>query len=1205
MKDRAQIAGERRQAVEILSERGEQVIKRWVQKIRLLTVERGAGRLVEDAAFQEYAREFLDMVVSRLEGMHPEADIASFYHLVLQGRQHNVRLADITYGLLELKSVSKQFIFESLGDEVQAFRVSREVDDVIEAILRRSAELYELTSEADQKTAQERLQEIFAAWDIEGVLADAQTPAEVCRRTARKLEGIWDLLACRVRFGDPMGGAVRDLTEGPELPVPVIREQPQYLTGQELEAGAVVNLLERARRRREEFICWDLEHDDRVVNSPELLEAGVRSMACCPLISGAQVRGALLLYSGQPNVFRQSDSRRLRDFSGVLALALDRTGRLERSRKEISEAEVIARIGRSLLELPTREALLQGVVEALRAFRNYLDVSLFRVDQDAGECVLIAEAGRERRYRPDQYRQRIGQGCIGLCARTGETVRASKLQEDSRRVIAFEEEHRARSELVVPVRKGEEVLGVMHILSEREEDFPETDIAALEHVSPHIGVTLQNARMIVQRRHDRYEIEQAHRELTSIIRSTAVGITSTDTWGVYTHWSPSCETMFGYQSEEVVGSKTPADFAAEPYDAQAALAECLREGQTTVERTMLRKDGSARIIRETRVPMYDEQGQHVGFTAYLVDITEQKRAEERLRQELDTLNVMVDAMGAGLALFDDQLRMQWANAALMKWFNFGPEAFGKSCGEILAVGSWTDPCPAAEAVAAGQLQSRVQEVTEQSGAWHCYQHVFTPVAHGSTRLLLLTLDITEQRRQTEEMRLINKLTEKVETSLDLERVLHLVLTCVTAGHAIGCNRAFVFLLDEEGMQLEGKMALGPVSAADAHRIWSDLSEKDQTIDALLDSAFPSESDRRLTDRVRSLHIPLSRDQDTLVGTLNSRTSAHVGDAGSDPHMNGAVAERLELEEFICVPLAVQDEPLGIMLADNKYSRMPISKDQVELLEMFCRQASLAIANARAYERIQAQLRELQLTRDRLIEAERMASVGRMASHLAHEIRNPLTAIGGFAASIARQHRKDPKTHRNAMIIYEEAQRLERTLANVLDYTRPLRPSKVPTSINDIVRQTTEQFKSYLQANNISLRMSLAEDLPQIAADGEMIKQVVINLVKNAVEAMEGKGSGALSIATGAGDGEVELVVADTGGGMEQDVLDNIFSPFFSTKIGGIGLGLSVSRQIVRQHDGRIELDSELGVGTSFTVTLAVGDPGQDGETEPARPKTRE
>ncbi len=1190
-------AHERVEAAEVLRRHSDALLSAWLEKIRLLARERGAEHVVSSPVLRQDATEFLDLMLARLEGVRSEGDVVSFYHLILDGRRYDVRLADLTYVLLEFKAAAKRVLFTRIEDELKAFRVSRQMEDAVDGILRKSAELYELTSEADYKTAQQRLQEIFAAWELEEALTDAQTTAEVFNRVRPVLERHWPLAGLRVRFYVPESEPTSELSAGESLTVPHVEAPRQYLTEEEQTAGAGIELTELVRRRRDMFFCADTATDDRLIDAERLVQSGARSLAGCPLATRDRVVGVLLLYGSQKGVFEEADRRRLNDISGVLALAMDRVARLEMSHREMSEAEVISRIGRALLELPSRQALLEGVAEALRSFRDYFDVSLFRVDRESESCVLVAEAGRERSYRPADYRQAIGQGFIGACAQTGETIRAWDLEDDSRRLVAFEEEYLVCSELSVPIKRAQDVLGVIHVLSDRTEDFPEADIAALENVAPHIGVALQNASMIDQRRRDRFQLERAHRQLANIIRSTAVGITSSDPSGLYTHWSPSCEEMLGYTAEEVVGHKTSADFAAEPYDLQESLQRCVREGRTTTERSVLRKDGTSRVIRETRVPLEDEQGHHIGFTSYLVDVTEQKHAEERLRRERDTLDLVVRAMGAGLAMFDHQLRLQWANDTLMEWFNFGPEDLGKGCQDVYLCGRReNETCPTLLAALSGQPRSRVHEYTDEAGVWRCFQQVFTPIEHGDNRLIALTFDITEQRRQTEQLRLITKLTEKIETSLDLERVMHVVLTCVTAGHAIGFNRAFLWLLNEEETVLEGKMAVGPVSSSDAHRIWDDLDQKDQTIDELLDSAVFSDSDRRLTRMVSDMAIPMSQAENTLASTLRSHTSAHVGDARSDPNMDAEMVQRLNLAEFACVPLAVRDEPIGVMLADNKYSGLPIDQYQVELLEMFARQASLAISNARAYERIRQQLEELETTRDKLIEAERMASVGRMASHLAHEIRNPLTAIGGFARSIAREHKAESRTHRNAEIIYEEVCRLERTLVNVLDYTRPLRPEKQPVQINEIVRETIGQFDVQFQETEVELQMSLEEDLPEVMADGQMVKQVIINLVKNGIEAMEETAGGRLTVSTGrTGDGQVHIRVRDTGVGMTPDVLDELFSPFFTTKIGGIGLGLSVSARIVRQHGGSIEVESEPGEGSEFTVRLAVGKPQHAGE----------
>lgn len=1192
VRDSPEMEQQRRLAAEILKQGRDEIVRRWLEKVRLLTHERGMDGFVKEHVLGDEAREFVDMLVFRLTGSVPEGENAVFYHLILDGQQYNVRLADIAYVLLEFKGVSEEYIFENVGNELQAFRAARLVDDAIEAVLRTSADLYELASEADHKTAQERLQEIFAAWDLEEALTAAQSPAQVCRLAQERLNCIWNLAGLRM-FLTPTGEeeTYYDLEAGEELPVALVEETPGEGSMEAPGRTGTIDLLEQVRSRRSTVICQDVAECPELVNSAELLIADVHSLACCPLIARDRVLGALMLYGREKGTFRPADGRRLRDFAGVLALAFERTRRMEHSHKAISEAEVISRIGRSLLELPTGKELLQGVAEALRAFRDYYDLCLYRLSRDRSAAHLVAEAGRLSAHFSPDASVTLEDNLLSRCVRSKQTVCASIGTGGNGLPQPLIGDPAIESELAVPIFKGSDVLGLLHVSSERVDGFPENDVAALENVAPHIGVALENARMIYQRQHDRYELEVAHRQLANIIRSAAVGITSIDPNGTYTHWSPSCEELLGYSAEEVVGRKTPVDFAAEPFDLRATLDECLQTGRVTQARRMLRKDGRARIVRETRVPMEDEHGRHIGFTSYLVDITEQRRAEDELRRERDTLNLVVDAMGAGLALFDRDLRMLWANTALMRWFDFGADAVGQECRHVYGcnVGE-VNECLIRRAVRSQEPQTRTFEYTDSRGVWHYYQQVCTPVEHGDTRLVALTFDITEQRRQTEQVRLLNKLTEKVETTLNLDRVMHLVLTCLTAGHAIGFNRAFIFLVDETGSALEGRMAVGPISEHDAHRIWSSLGKSDGDIVRNLDETEPSESDKALTDRVSRLRVPLWEEDDTLVSTFANRASAHVGEARSDPHMHREVVEWLELEEFVCVPLAVPDEPIGVVLADNKYSRAAIDQDQVELVEMFARQASLAIANARAYEKIRDQLRELRETRDRLIEAERMASVGRMAGHLAHEIRNPLTAIGGFARRIASSLSPGSEEHAEARIIYDEVKRLERTLVNVLDYTKPLKPRRERVSLNAIVEETLQQSREQTLESGVHVDLALDPDLPDIMADPGMVKQVVLNIIKNAAEALDARPDAVLAITTEAGDGEVSLTVADNGPGMSDETMKELFSPFFTTKIGGVGLGLSVSQRIVRQHGGRIRVASRLGEGSRFTVTLATEEP---------------
>jgi len=1177
---------ERQAVVAILRDHREDIVARWMEKVRTLLRERDLTQTVQASILLEEAREFLERLCRHLLHEDVEGDVVVFHYLVLGGRSHHVRLADIAYVLLELKTVCKQTIFAHIENELTAFRTSRMVEEAVEGVLRRSADIYEATSEADHDQAQQRLEEIFAAWDVEEALAAAQSVGDVCRIAREKLGAIWNVAGMRLLLCTGEGSRPREVELGTELPVPLVGEVGGPLAHSGRGIGGTVSLMDRVRARQEPFLCADVSRAEDLLNKPELLRAGVGSLACHALPARNRTVGVMLLYSRECEEFTEHSKRQLLDFAAVVGLALDRVGRIEQSLKELTEAEVIKAIGMSLLERPTRTELLQAVARSLQEFRDYFHVSLFSVDSGKGVCRLLAESAPGGPFLPADYEQPIGVGILGFCAEVGKTICSHDPARDSHRIVAFEQEHRTRSELAVPVKKGSEVLGVMHFLSERPNDFSDESVAALEHAAPHIGVALRNAHMISQRRRDRREIERMHHQLANVVRSADMGITSTDERGLYTSWSPGCEAMLGYAEAEMVGRRTPADIAAEPLDLEAFLEHCAEEGQATTERRVLHEDGTSRIIRETRLPIEDAAGQLTGFTSYVLDVTEQRRAEQKLRQEHDALRVVVDAMGAGLAMYDRQMHLRWANSSLMQWFGFGPEAFDRVCHDVYDCGHAGGDCLLQRAWKNGKSASRTLELTDEAGQWHRYLQIATPVTQGETRMVVLTLDVTEQSRREDQMRLINRLTQKIESTLEPDEVLHLVLTCVTAGHAIGFNRAFMFLVTEDG-HLEGRMAVGPTSANDAMRIWGELEESEHTIDDLLEVTEPSESDELLTLRVRHLNIPLDVESDTIVRTLARRTSAHVGDARSDSHVRPELCRWLELEEFACVPLSTRDRPLGVIIADNKYSPMPIQREQVELLELFGRQASLAIANARAYQRIRTQLEELEAARDRIIEAERLASVGHVASHLAHEIRNSLATIGGVAASIERRSRADDNIRRKAEIIFDESARLEEALVNVLDFTRKPHPVKSQVDINVVVRDTIEQYQPRFDEEDILLRQGLDEDTPLINADGAMVKQILINLIKNAIEATAEREDRQISVVTLAGSDHVRILIADNGAGMDEATLRALFSPFFSTKVGGVGIGLSVSQQIAREHGGRIEVASEFGHGATFTLYLPV------------------
>lgn len=233
--------------------------------------------------------------------------------------------------------------------------------------------------------------------------------------------------------------------------------------------------------------------------------------------------------------------------------------------------------------------------------------------------------------------------------------------------------------------------------------------------------------------------------------------------------------------------------------------------------------------------------------------------------------------------------------------------------------------------------------------------------------------------------------------------------------------------------------------------------------------------------------------------------------------------------------------------------------------------------------VEKKTEELQKSQEKLIHAERLAAVGTMASHVTHEIKNPLIAIGGLTLQLKRSPNLMEKEKGKLDLISKEVSRLENFLLEVRDFTRPMVPHKIRSQINQVINEVVELFGPQLNQKNILVKTSLTPDLPEFDFDPEQIKQVLLNLVKNASEALPD--GGAIRISTRHNQDQVFILVFDTGTGIPPQVIPELFKPFFTTKKGGTGLGLAVSYKIIQDHHGELDIKSEPSKGTSVTIQL--------------------
>ncbi|WP_245628721.1 two-component system sensor histidine kinase NtrB [Salidesulfovibrio brasiliensis] len=220
---------------------------------------------------------------------------------------------------------------------------------------------------------------------------------------------------------------------------------------------------------------------------------------------------------------------------------------------------------------------------------------------------------------------------------------------------------------------------------------------------------------------------------------------------------------------------------------------------------------------------------------------------------------------------------------------------------------------------------------------------------------------------------------------------------------------------------------------------------------------------------------------------------------------------------------------------------------------------------------------------RLQQAEKLASIGELSTYIAHEIRNPLFTISGFANSLMRSEELDEGSREKLSIILEESKRLDVILKSIMNFTRPTDADATEMDLNDSVRNTMEVMGMGFSGQGIDLNLELDPSVAKVKANEEQIRQSLINLVKNSVEAMPG--GGLLTIRTSMDEGYVRLTVTDTGVGIAPELRDKLFSPFYSTKGKGSGLGLAMIRKIMDELGGEVELTSRENEGTSVTLYL--------------------
>nr|MDA8405128.1 ATP-binding protein [Desulfobacteraceae bacterium] len=234
--------------------------------------------------------------------------------------------------------------------------------------------------------------------------------------------------------------------------------------------------------------------------------------------------------------------------------------------------------------------------------------------------------------------------------------------------------------------------------------------------------------------------------------------------------------------------------------------------------------------------------------------------------------------------------------------------------------------------------------------------------------------------------------------------------------------------------------------------------------------------------------------------------------------------------------------------------------------------------------------ELQNREEQIIQSKKLASIGILTAGVAHELGNPLNNISMIAQNYIDLYDKLSREDRLEFMkmIEEETERITDIVRNLLDFSKPKKENLKKTDINSVLHKSLKLVQNMSHISNIDIQMNLQEEIPPIFMDENRILEVIVNLITNAIHATPPGGRLTIETQLKEEEKQVEIRVVDTGKGIPADILPNLFDPFFSTKgTSGTGLGLFVSYGIVKNHGGTISVSSEVGTGTTFTITLPI------------------
>lgn len=1047
-----------------------------------------------------------------------------------------------------------------------------------------------------------------------------------------------------------------------------------------------------------------LIEDASVVEGAKMVCKNIGSMILAPIFREGACKGLFVLGKRKPAGIRADEANTASILTHTIANAIGNAELYEAAKRQLKQLGVLYELSRAMTSVYVPEELLKTIAEDTAKLINARGCLIRLVE----EGMLKIKSFYGPLDESKEYPLPLGKGVAGWVAKEGKSLLIediTKMPEDMWGTAMA-----TRSAISVPLKVGDKIIGTLGLfdkLNEKGEAIPfnADDLAVAEGFASISAVAIDKAKMLELEQKREKAISEVEKRLNLLFETVQSGIITLDKNYTVTAANRYVERWIERPLGEIIGRN-----AIEVFHEKGGICPHCAAKPTfeSGEIYTITQSSGLNYADLASYPVRDETGEVIEAVVLIQDITDRVLYQEEIMglyrevmQAKEYIENLINSSADAIVTSD-------LEGSVKSWNPAAEETYGFKSEDVM--GKYLPFVPDSlvefekeniEKIKKGEVLKLETFRKKSDGLVIEVSLSLSPIKDATGEIIGISgisRDITEKKRvekelirRNQELQRLFFISSAMRSTLDVDRVLRMILAAVTMGDGLGFNRAILFLVDEEANSIKGAMGIGPASPEEAWQTWERLSVEKKTLRELMRELEEEPlSKESFLDRLSAgIELPLSEDT-VLTRTVKLKTAMNIPDVRAEALADVVLVQQLGTEAYATVPLVSRDRAVGVLWVDNLFNRKPITGEDMKFLSGFADQAASAIEAARLFQQISRAEAELEnifrsisdmvfftdrdyvvksinqavaerlglkseqivgrkcykvfhgldkpwpmcphhktvetmkpyveeledpnlkgifltstspifdternfmgtvhVVRDiteikelqrKLQATERMAALGEVAAKVAHEIRNPLVSVGGFARRL--ESKLDGNLREYAHIVSVEVERLEGILKEILGFVREARVMKRRVDLNDVVNGVVELVATEAQEKGNTLVRNLPGAEIFLAIDPDRFREAVLNILTNANQATDG---GTITVDTYSEAESAIVEVSDTGCGIKDEDVKRIFDPFFTTRPTGTGLGLAIAKRIVEEHGGRIEVQSRWpGGGTTFRIYL--------------------